>query len=337
MKPRKIAICAIACIMALMAAHDVAAAGLGDLFKAATGSNQDYAIFGIDLDLAQLKRTKGEIEAKVELDRMNAQSAYITAVSDYRRSVLGFYNEVLDAVFAAATASLDAESVGLSLENAREDRRYADSRYRNGLISEEVLKEIDIAFKSASTSQELAAWTFEDAKNTVRRVTGLEWKPELVPELPAFAAEAAVDEWLAADPALQKAKLAEKIAALRAASMATNASVYDRRIQETENLKAGVSVMNAETVARRAHASSLSTLKNQAALAQIRQDELALKERAAQDAQLQYEKGMLSTSDRNLRSIAVLTARKNLLASQRNYLKSIGAYLSALGKNPLGL
>jgi outer membrane protein TolC len=268
---------------------------------------------------------------------MNAQSAYITAVSDYRRSVLGFYNEVLDAVFAAATASLDAESVGLSLENAREDRRYADSRYRNGLISEEVLKEIDIAFKSASTSQELAAWTFEDAKNTVRRVTGLEWKPELVPEIPAFAAEAAVDEWLAADPALQKAKLAEKIAALRAASMATNASVYDRRIQETENLKAGVSVMNAETVARRAHASSLSTLKNQAALAQIRQDELALKERAAQDAQLQYEKGMLSTSDRNLRSIAVLTARKNLLASQRNYLKSIGAYLSALGKNPLGL
>jgi len=138
-----------------MSALPLSAGSLGDLFTAATGSNQDYSIYKIDLDLAQLKKTKGEIEAKVELDRINAQYNYVTALSNYRGSVLGFYNEVIDAVFAAATAELDLESVGLGLENAKEDRKYADSRFRNGLISEEVFKEIDIAFKMTTTNYEL--------------------------------------------------------------------------------------------------------------------------------------------------------------------------------------
>jgi hypothetical protein len=46
---------------------------------------------------------------------------------------------------------------------------------------------------------------------------------------------------------------------------------------------------------------------------------------------------MISLNDRNLRAISVITARKNLLASQRNYIKSIGSFLSALGENPLGI
>ena len=75
---------------------------LRNLFAAATQSNQDYSIYKIDLELAQLKKNKGEIEAKVELDRVNAQYSYVSALADYRDSVLSFYNEVIDAVFAAA-------------------------------------------------------------------------------------------------------------------------------------------------------------------------------------------------------------------------------------------
>jgi outer membrane protein TolC len=294
-------------------------------------------MYKIDLDLAQLKKTKGEIEAKVELDRVNAQYNYMTALSSYRVSVLGFYNEVIDAVFAAATAELDVESVGLSLENAKEDKKYAESRFKNGLISEEIFKEIDIAFKLTSTNQELSTWTMKDARNNFLLVTGLEWKTSLIPSAPAFDPTAKVEDWIANDPALQKAQLAEKIAELKTATLATNASVYDKRIQETEDLKAKVSVSNAESDARRAYESAMSTLKNQASLLQIRSDEYALKELSYQDALRQFERGMISLSDKNLKAIAVLTARKSLLAAQKSYIRSIGSYLSAIGENPLGI
>ncbi len=321
----------------VFSASPLAAGSLGELFTAATQSNQDYSIFKIDLELAQLKKTKGEIEAKVELDRANAQFNYSTALSSYRSSVLGFYNDVIDAVFAAAVAELDVESVGLSLQNAEEDKKYAESRFKNGLISEEIFKEIDIAFKTTSTDQELSAWTLRDAKDNIRLVTGLEWDSSLIPEMPSFDASAKVEDWIAKDLTYEMALLSQKIQGLKTASLATNTSVYDRRIQETENQKAKVSVSNAESDARRSYESSLSTLKNQATLLQIRADEYSLEELAYQDALRQYESGMISLSDKNVKAIAVLTARENLLASQKSYIKSIGSYLSAMGENPLGI
>ena len=69
----------------------------------------------------------------------------------------------------------------------------------------------------------------------------------------------------------------------------------------------------------------------------FRSDEHALKEAAYQDALKQFERGMISLNDKNLRAMAVLAARKNLLTVQKNYIKSIGSYLSATGENPLGI
>ena len=321
----------------IFSASPLAAESLKDLFVAATESNQDYSIYKIDLELAQLKQNKGEIEAKVELDRVNARYSYVSALADYRNSVLSFYNKVIDAVFAAATAELDVESIGFSLQNAEEDRKYAESRFANGLISEEIFKEIDIVYKATSTDQELSAWTLKDAKDNVRLVTGLEWDSSLIPETPAFEANAKVEDWIAKDLAYEMALLSQTIQELKTASLATNTSIYDRRIQETENLKAKVSVSNAESDARRSYESSLSSLKNQATLIQIRADEYSLQELAYQDALRQYESGMISLSDKNVKAIAVLTARMNLLASQKSYLQSIGSYLSAMGENPLGI
>ena len=321
----------------VLSAAPAAAGSLGELFAAATQSNQDYSIYKIDLELAQLKKTKGEIEAKVELDRVNAQFNYVTAVSSYRASVLSFYNEVIDAAFAAATAELDVESMALSAENAKEDRKYADSRFKNGLISEEIFKEIDIAFKTTLNNQELSAWTLKDAKDTFRLVAGQEWKATLLPEVGAFEMSAKVEDWIAKDTALERARLLETIASLKTASLATNASIYDKRIQETETIKAKASVSNAESNARSSFESAVSTIKNQATLLQIRTAELALKELAYQDALLQYDRGMLSLNDKNLKAIAVLTARKNLLAVKKSYIKSIGFYLNAMGENPLGI
>lgn len=310
---------------------------LKDLFAAATAANQDYSVFAIDLEIAQLRKTKGEIEAKVELDRVNARSAYVTATAAWRAAVLGFYNEAIDAVFAAAVAELDVQSADLVLENAREDRKYADSRLKNGLLSEEGYKEIDIALQAASNVKELADWTLKDARDNLRLVTGLAWKTELLPAVPDFEPAATADQWIANDLALEKARLAERIAALRAASLAMNASVYDRKILETESLKARVSAANAESDSRRSFESANSALKNQAALLRIRGDEQALKDAAARDALRQYEGGIISLAEKNQKAVAALSARKNLLAARKTYVKTIGSYLSALGEKPLGL
>jgi hypothetical protein len=325
----------VAAAMAI-AAPPLSAGTLKDLFTAATQSNQDYSMFKIDLELAQLKKNKGEIEAKVELDRVNAQYAYVSALAEYRKSVLAFYNEVIDAAFAVATAEADATAVGLNLENAKEDDKYAESRFRNGLISEEILKEIDIALKTVSANQEFTAWTLQDAKDNIRMVTGLAWEPKLLPDLPVFEAKATAEEWIAKDPALEKARLSEKIAALKIASLATNASVYDRKILETESLRAKVAAANAEGDSRRAWGGARGTGHHPPARLQIRTDEYALKKLTLDDALRQYEKGIISLNDKNLKAIAVLTAQKNLLAARKSYVKTIGAYLSAIGDSPLG-
>ncbi len=329
-----LALCA--CAMAF-SAPPAFADSLQDLFAAATQSNQDYSMYKIDLSLAELKKTKGEIEAKVDLDRLNAQYAYVSSLAAYRKSVLGFYNQVIDAVFAVATAEVNAASMSLSLENAKEDSKYADSRFKNGLISSEIYKEIDIAYKTAQTSQDFAVWTLKDAKDTFRLVTGLEWDAKLLPQTPAFEAKATADDWVAKDTALQMATLSDQIASLKTAALATNASVYDKKIQETENLRAKVAVSNAQSGAKRSYDSIINTLKNQAAILQIRTDEYNLKKQSYDDALQQYQKGIISLNDKNLRAIEVFTARKTMLAAQQSYIKSIGSYLSAMGENPLGI
>ncbi len=312
-----------------------AADSLKGLFAAASANNQDYAVFSLDLELARLRKTKGDIEAKVELDRLQAQSSYISALASYRRSVLNFYNEVIDAAFAVATAELDKEASSLSMQNTSVDRQSADTRFASGLISEEVYKEIEIAYKTQANNNELALWTLEDSKRIFLATTGMEWAPSLLPDVPDFKTSAGVEEWLASDTSLQVAQVADTIQGIKSASLAANASAYDRRIQETESLKAKVSLANAESDSRRAFESSVNSLKNQQNLLQIRSAEYALKESAYNDGLRQYEKGIISQSDKNLRRIALITAHKNLLTAEKNYLKSIGSYRSALGENPL--
>ena len=322
----------------LIAAAMPAAAGtLEELFAAASASNQDYAVLNLDLELAKLRKTKGDIEAKVELDRLQAQSSYVSALASYRRSVLNFYNEVIDAAFAVATAELDVESLSLSLQNALVDKESGDTRFKSGLISEAAFKEIEIAYKTQANNFELAQWTLEDAKRIFFSTTGLEWASSLLPDIDSFENSASLDQWLVNDTSVQLAQVAEKIQDIKTVSLAANASAYDKKIQDTEQMKAKVSLNNAESDARRLFESGSNNLKNQKNLLQIRLDEYALKESAYEDGLRQYEKGIISQSEKNQRRITLITANKNLLAAKKNYLKSVGSFLSALGENPLGI
>jgi len=329
-----LALCALSLVCSTV---PVAAGTLEELFTAATKSNQDYAVYKLDLEIANLKKTKGEIEAKVELDRVNAQYTYVTSLADYQSLVLSFYDKVIDAVFDAATADLDDQSAALSLENAKEDKKYADVRYQNGLISEDVFKEIGIAYDTAVSDKQLSEYTLQDAKDHVRLATGLEWSWDLLPEIHSFEPSATSEEWVARDMTLEQANLSKKIADLTTAALATNTSVYDRRIQETENVKAEVAVTNAENNAKRSYESTLSSIKNNAALLQIRKDEYALKETLYKEAQRQFENGTISLGSKNEKAIDVLSARQNLLTAQKNYIEAVASYLSAMGETPLGL
>ncbi len=337
MKSRGSLFLALCALTLVCSATPVAAGTLEELFTAAAKSNQDYAVYKLDLEIANLKKTKGEIEAKIELDRVNAQYTYVTSQADYQSLVLSFYDKVIDAVFDAATADLDDQSAALSLENAKEDKKYADLRYKNGLISEDVFKEIGIAYDTAASDKQLSEYTLQDAKDYVRFVTGLEWSWDLIPEIPSFEPSATLEEWVAKDISLEEANLAKKIQDLTTASLATNTSVYDRRIQETENVRADVAVTNAESNAKRSYESTLSTIKNNAALLQIRKDEYTLKQTLYQEAQRQFENGTLSLSSKNEKAIDVLSARQNLLTAQKNYIEAVASYLSAMGETPLGL
>ncbi|MDP3179555.1 MAG: hypothetical protein Q8M76_16715 [Spirochaetaceae bacterium] len=288
----------------------------------------------VDLELADLRLSKGEIEAKIELDRVNAQATYVSAQDRYLKAVLANFNEVIDTAYAAATADIDASVAALTLENSRDDRKYAELRYKNGLLSEEDFLKADIAYRTNASSQETVALTAQDARDAVLLTLGMEWKAELLPEVPDFEPKGTKDEWVALDPALRAARLAERAAELKTAALSSNAASFDRRIQETEFAKAKATAVTAEGDAMRAYDGILRLLKSQKAALQIRRDDFQLKSSTYLDAQRRFEKGAISQSDKNSAKIAELNARKTLLVAQQSYIKSIGKYQIYLGKDP---
>jgi len=307
----------------LCAAQNLGALSLQELFHAAATVKTGYSLYKVDLELASLRRSKAEIEAKEELDRVNAEFTYVAAVADYRKVNLAFLNEAIDTVFNAAIAELDASIADVKAENAKEDANLAQSRYRSGLLSEEGLKESRLALSTVATDQELASWTFSDAVDVFRAGLGLDWDSTMVPQIPDFEPSSTSTTWIEKDTTLRRARLSEKIASLKLAKLAANAPAFDRRIQQAELAKAKVAVATTENDARRAFESSIRRLKNQKALIQIRTEENVLKSTLARDAGKRYEAGLIALGERNTQRISELGARKNLLSAQRTYLKTI--------------
>jgi len=318
-------------------AAPLSAGTLDELFSAATKSNQEYSVYKLTFELAGLKQTKGTIEAKVEQDRVQAKYEHATAVSTYWTNVTGFYNKVVDSMFDAGIADLSYQVCALNRQNAQEDLNSAEVRYKNGLISEDSYREIAIAFDTAKTNMQLAEFTLGYAKSYVKLITGLDWNASLLPDAPVFEAKASQNDWLETDSTLEKAKLNKTINDLKTDSLATNTSMYDRRIQDTENAKAAVELGDAENNAKRSYESILSTLSNAAAVLKIRQDEYALKETVYEQAQKQYEKGTLSLSSKNDRQVDVFTSQKQVLSARKDYIKAIASFQTAMRENPLGL
>lgn len=329
-----LALCAFALALC---ASPLSAGTLEGLFATAVKSNQDFSVYRLNLELAGLKQTKGEIEAKIEQERTQAKYEYSISVASYWGNVQDFYNKVVNAIFDARSAEISYQSYSLTLQNAQENLNSAEVRYKNGIISEDAYKEFAISYSTAQTNLQVALFKLDDAKAYVKFVTGLEWNADLLPDTPAFSAKATLEEWVAKDFSLEQARLNQKINSLKTDALATNTSMYDRRIQETENAKAATEVANAENNAKRSYEKSQSTLANDEVLLKIRQDEYALKLSIYQQAQEQYKKGTISLSSENEKQIDVYSAQANLLSAQKDYINATAAYQIAMRENPLGL
>jgi outer membrane protein TolC len=337
MPKKRIAALAIAAQLAAASFTVLPAQSLASLFKAAAAANQDYAMAKVDLDLAELRRVKGEVEARVELDRVIGQSTFVSAQGKYLAAIATYFNEVVDAVFNAAKTELDADIASLTLENSREDRKYAELRYKNGLISEEDFKKADLAFRTNEAAQETAALTAQDAKDAILQSLGLEWKNGLIPEAPAFSPQGTREDWVGLDVPYRTAILADKAAQLKTAALPGNAAPFDRKIQETENLKAKASLDGSKTDAQRAYDGILRLLKNQKSALQVRSDDRDLKTATYEDALRRYKSGAISLTEMNTARIAELSSRRLRFEAQQNYLKTIGKYLLYMGQDPTGL
>jgi len=309
---------------------------LAEVFRAAAQANQSQATYAADLELAELRKNKADIEAKTDSDRLNAESAYLSALAEYRRASLSYFNEIIDTLFAAATAELDKEISSLRAQSVQEDRKLAQSKYTQGMISGEGLEESELALRSANTDQELSHWNYEDAREAVQRTVGIEWNPRLLPQIPAFKVDGTRTDWIEADTAVRRTRAALKTAALKLTLLPTNSAGFDRRIQEAEVAKAKIAAQKAESDAGRAYDGALRRLANQKAVLQIRQEESRLKRIALAETMQRYERGLISANERNTQRISEMTTRKNLLQAQRTYLKTMGEVQNALGADPSG-
>jgi len=317
------------------AAQDSSAITVQELFRGAASIRTSFSLYKVDLELASLRQTKAGIEAKEELDRLNAEFAYVGALAEYRKSNLAFFNEALDTVFNAALAELDVHIADVRAENANEDARLAQTRYHSGLLSEEGLKEFRLALGTVATDQDFAVWTFNDAAEAFRSALGRDWDSTLVPQMPDFNPTASIELWLEKDTILRRAKLSEKIAFLKSAKMATNAPAFDRRLLQAELAKAKVTVPTTVNDARRAFEGITRKLKNQKALLQLRTEENELRLTLTRDATRRYEAGLIALGEKNTQRISGLGAQKNLLSAQRTYLKTIIEYLVQTDADPM--
>lgn len=312
------------------------AISLRDLFLAASASGQGMSIPSIDLELAGLRRRKGGIEAKTDTARLTAESAFAKSEDEYRKALKELLNGLVDTVFAAAETEVDVSIADLEMENAGETRKYADSKYRAGLLSLEDLRTAELELRTTTTDRESARWAFQDAKDAVRFKFGMEWEIALLPELPDEEPDGTIEHWLAMDTSLRFLGLSGRIAESALADLPANAPSFDRMIRTTELSRAREASLKAESAARRAFDGIRGKLKTQKAMLQIRREESDLSAISSKDARKRYDGGLIPLSARNQQRIAELEARKRYLLAWKAYIKTLGEYSINLGADPLG-
>jgi outer membrane protein TolC len=305
-----------------------------ELLAAASSVNPVSATLGLDRELAELRFEKSRIEAKRERDRLSGEATYLAALESQRRSLLDFCTAVIDAVFDAASAEVDARIAALSATAAAEDEAGARRQFARGLLSEEELANAGLELRSARLSAGQAAWALEDARRQLTAATGLEWRSTLVPAEPDFAPPADAAEWVRNDLGLRKAEIAQQVASLDMDALPGNAAPYDRRIAEAALRKAEMALAQARQGSERGFHGAVQTLQGQKAAIALRTGEVELQRALLADAERRYRRGVIARGEWDRQQVRAWTAEKAHLQALRSYLRSLVSYLVSVGADP---
>jgi outer membrane protein TolC len=308
---------------------------ISGLLESAGRENQINLSAIVDYELATLRFEKGRIEARTRLDSLNAENAYAQAQGDYRRALQSYYHDVVDALFNVATADLDLEIAVLRRDTALEQQRAAESRYRNGLVSESELLEFRLTYQTTVIEHQRLVWQTQESRQLFQNTTGIPWAVGFITEPQARSSlPGDLEQWQKGDSSLQRAAIALEVAQIRLSQLPGNASVFDRRIIEAEVQKAELTYQQARVNSERNYLGLLRRIQNQQAVLSIRHDELQLYRDLEQEAQVRYQRGQISLTQRDQERIRRITALKSLREAQRSYIKSLLEFAVAFELEP---
>ena len=317
-----------------VAAVVASAEGLPGVFRAAEGVNETYRLLVIDAELAELRYQKSRIEAQDDLARLSAEAAYSAALGDERRAYQTYYIGVVNAVYGAVIADFERRIAERNAAVARDQEAAVEVRFRNGLVPEGDVIDARINLRSAEVDREEKTWAWFDATETLDTTTGMRFESITLPSVPPFSLNTRLEEWIEADYAVARARITERIAELRVARLPANAARFDRLTLEAELERARLATQRAVTAAERSYESLRRRLATFGEVLTIRSEQLELSRASFREAQERFNRGLLTAVQRDQTQIRVLTAEKNLVEAQRNYIRTILEYAAATGAAP---
>ncbi len=304
---------------------------LGDIFEAARAVNETFLEMQVDAELAELRYQRGRIEAPDELARLNAEATFLAARASRRGSLRDFYREVVDAVYNAVIADYDRRIAELNEDLAIRGEAAAEVRFRNGLIPEGDLLDARIAVRAAAVETEEKTWQWEDALEELDNSTGLTFEQISVPDTPSFAIRLAGADWIDRDPAVARARTAEQIAEVRLERLPENAAPFDRTVLETELDRARLTAERAVNASERTYEMLRRRATTLPEVVTIRTEQLRLSEASRREAQERFDRGLITATQRDQTQIRVLTAQRNLIEAERNFMRIITEYAALSG------
>ena len=133
-------------------------------------------------------------------------------------------------------------------------------------------------------------------------------------------------EWVERDHELARAELGVQIAELELARLASNAARFDRRTAEIELEIARAALDRARRAAEQGYESFVRRVSVQQQIIRIAEEQLRLSEGLASEAEVRYERDLISVSERDQNRVNVLQARVGLLEAQRDLVKTALEY-----------
>ena len=310
------------------------AEGLAAVLRSAREVNETYLELQVDAELAELRYEKARIEARDQIAVLTAESTYLGAQADHLRSLQSFYAEVVDATYGAVIAEHDRQIAERNEELARNEEAAMEVRFRNGLVPEGDLIDTRIAVRSAAVEREERSWQFSDALDALADATGRTLAEIALPAPPSFSSPMNADEWVAADPGVARARIAQEIAEVRLTRLPSNAPEFDRMALETELERARLATDRAINASERAYESLERRLTTLPQILTIRTEQLQLNDALHREAQERFDRGLITAAQRDQTFTRVLTARRNLIDSQRNYVRVVLEYAALAGIDP---